>query len=159
MGPDSINKTGNIAPVNHNAYKNVSVTPVVEDVRILAEGTENAMDVVKPAEVKDTGVISSLRKVKTDARVGKESAVNSREAEDDKYDSVMTEKAVENANQRLKNAKTTAKFKYDDEIGRVTITIQDAATKEIVKEIPTEEMRKVIEHLHTMRGLLIDEGV
>ena len=158
MSPDSINKTGNMAPVDHNAYKKVSVTPVVENVHILAEGTENAMD-VKLAEVKDTGVISSLRNGQTDARVGKEEAVNSRGAEDNKYDSVMTEKAVENANQRLKNAKTTAKFKYDDEIGRVTITIQDAATKEIVKEIPTEEMRKVIEHLHTMRGLLIDEGV
>ena len=79
--------------------------------------------------------------------------------EEDKYNSVMTEKAVENANQRVRGMKTTAKSKYDDKIGRVTITIQDADSKEIIKEIPAEEMRKVIEHLHTMRGLLMDEGV
>lgn len=140
----SVKENVNIAPVNHNVYNNVSYDAKTENVQI----ADSVVMRPEKAPLLDTTktVLKDEKKYGTSG-------------EEDKYNSVMTEKAVENANQRVRGMKTTAKFKYDDEIGRVTITIQDADSKEIIKEIPAEEMRKVIEHLHTMRGLLMDEGV
>jgi len=140
----SVKENVNIAPVNHNVYNNVSYDAKTENVQI----ADSVVMRPEKAPLPDTTktVLKDEKKYGTSG-------------EEDKYNSVMTEKAVENANQRVRGMKTTAKFKYDDKIGRVTITIQDADSKEIIKEIPAEEMRKVIEHLHTMRGLLMDEGV
>lgn len=140
----SVKENVNIAPVNHNVYNNVSYDAKTENVQIAD------CVVMRPEKAPLSDTTKTV--LKDEKKYGTS-------GEEDKYNSVMTEKAVENANQRVRGMKTTAKFKYDDEIGRVTITIQDADSKEIIKEIPAEEMHKVIEHLHTMRGLLMDEGV
>lgn len=78
---------------------------------------------------------------------------------EDRYQAMLAERAVEGANQRARSMGTTAKFQYNEDINRITITIQDRETDKIVKEIPSEEMQKMIEKLHTMRGLLMDQEV
>lgn len=75
------------------------------------------------------------------------------------YDKLMAQKAMENAKERLRAMRYDAKFGYDEEIDRYTITIMDADEKEVIKEIPSEEIQKMIEHLHTMKGMLMDMGV
>lgn len=77
-------------------------------------------------------------------------------AEDDAYNRTMTEKAVENANQRVKAMGTDAKFSYNKEINRITITITDRASNEVIKEIPPEETQKMLERIHTMTGMIMD---
>lgn len=76
-----------------------------------------------------------------------------------KYQSTMARKAVENANHRAAQMGTVAKFKYDDDINRITITIEDRESNKIIKEIPSEETQKVLERIHTMCGMLMDEEV
>jgi len=78
--------------------------------------------------------------------------------ETQKYDKVMTEKAVENANNRVKSTRTNAKFEYDEDIDRVVITITDA-DNEIVKEIPPESTQKMLERIHTFCGILVDQEI
>ncbi len=75
------------------------------------------------------------------------------------YDKIMAEKAMEHARDRLRALGHDAKFGYNDDIERYTITITDSQEKEVIKEIPSEEIQKMIEHLHTMRGMLMDTGV
>lgn len=77
-------------------------------------------------------------------------------AKDEKYSWVMAEKAVENANNRVRNMGTDAKFEYNEDINRIIITITDKSNHEIVKEIPTEDTQKMLEHIHTMSGMLMD---
>lgn len=72
------------------------------------------------------------------------------------YDKVMAEKAMENAADRIKAMGRHARFSYNEEIARYTITDND--DKEVIKEIPSEQIQKMIEHLHTMRGMMMDEG-
>ena len=73
------------------------------------------------------------------------------------YDKVMAEKAVENANNRVRVMGTSAKFAYNKDIDRITITITDKSDNEVVKEIPTEETQKMLERIHSMQGMLMDE--
>ncbi|NLG03984.1 MAG: flagellar protein FlaG [Clostridia bacterium] len=76
-----------------------------------------------------------------------------------KYDDVMTEKAVENANNRIKASHTNAKFEFNEKINRVTITITDATNDEIIREIPPEATQKMLERIHTFSGILMDTEV
>lgn len=78
--------------------------------------------------------------------------------QDSYYERVMAEKAMENAEERLRALKHNVRIGYNDDIERYTITITDA-DKEVVKEIPSEETQKMIEHLHTMRGMMFETEV
>lgn len=75
-----------------------------------------------------------------------------------KYDSVMAEKAVENANNRIKVTRTNAKFKFDKDINRITITITDQ-DNEVIREIPPEATQKMLERIHTFSGMMVDREV
>ena len=80
-------------------------------------------------------------------------------AQDSYFEKVMAEKAMESAEERLRALKHNVRFGYNDDIERYTITITDADDKEVVKEIPSEETQKMIEHLHTMRGMMFDTEI
>lgn len=73
-----------------------------------------------------------------------------------KYNEVMTEKAIENANNRIRSTKTNAKFAYNEDIDRITITITDA-DNEVIKEIPPEATQKMLERIHTFSGMVMDQ--
>ena len=75
-----------------------------------------------------------------------------------KYDSVMTEKAIENANSRIRGTKTNAKFEYNKDINRITITITDQ-DNEVVREIPPESTQKMLERIHTFSGMMMDQEI
>lgn len=74
------------------------------------------------------------------------------------YDRLMADKAMEHAKERIRSMGKSAQFAYNKDIERYTITITDRENKEVIKEIPSEEIQKMIEHLHTMRGMMFDEG-
>lgn len=75
-----------------------------------------------------------------------------------KYSQVMTEKAIENANNRIRATRTNARFEYNEDINRITITITDA-DDEVIKEIPPEATQKILERIHTFSGMLMDEEI
>lgn len=77
-------------------------------------------------------------------------------AKDEKYSQVMTEKAVGNANNRARILGTDAKFKFNEDINRIVITITDKSNNEIIKEIPSEDTQRMLEHIHTLTGMLVD---
>lgn len=79
--------------------------------------------------------------------------------QDSYYEKVMAEKAMENAEERLRSLRHNVRFGYNDDIERYTITITDADDQEVVKEIPSEEIQKMIEHLHTMKGMMFDTEI
>ena len=79
--------------------------------------------------------------------------------QDSYYEKVMAQKAMENAEERLRSLRHNVRFGYNDDIERYTITITDADDQEVVKEIPSEEIQKMIEHLHTMRGMMFETEI
>jgi len=51
---------------------------------------------------------------------------------------------------------TDATYSYNKDIDRFTITITDRDTKEVLKEIPSEETQKMLKRLHTVNGMYLD---
>ena len=65
------------------------------------------------------------------------------------------EDAVKRANNKM--SKTHCEFSYNNEVNRVSITVYDDETGEVVREIPPEESLKMLEKLWELTGLMVDE--
>lgn len=65
--------------------------------------------------------------------------------------------ALEQANQQAKMKQTACEFTYDEDTKRISITVKDKDTDEIIREIPGEETLEMISRIWELAGILIDE--
>jgi len=63
--------------------------------------------------------------------------------------------AVNHANSKLR--KTGCQFSYHEETKRVSITVVDKETNEVIREIPPEETLEMVEKMWELAGILVDE--
>jgi flagellar protein FlaG len=62
--------------------------------------------------------------------------------------------AVEEMQRNISSSSTDLQFSVDSATGRTIVSVVDAETKEIVRQIPTEEVMKLAHALDRMQGLL-----
>jgi len=62
--------------------------------------------------------------------------------------------AVEEIQRNISSSNTDLQFSVDSATGRTIVSVVDAETKEIVRQIPTEEVMKLARALDRMQGLL-----
>lgn len=65
--------------------------------------------------------------------------------------------AMEQANQKARFKKTSCEFSYDDLTHRISITVKDKETDEVLKQIPAEETLEMIAKLWEQAGIVVDE--
>lgn len=65
--------------------------------------------------------------------------------------------ALEQANQQAKMKHTACEYTYDEDTKRISITVKDKDTDEIIREIPGEETLEMISKMWELAGILIDE--
>jgi flagellar protein FlaG len=64
---------------------------------------------------------------------------------------------IDQANQELKHAKTGLDFKYHEATKRISITVYDKDTKEIIREIPPEKSLDMLEKMWELAGMIVDD--
>lgn len=69
----------------------------------------------------------------------------------------MLRDAVVEANKKLAFGNSDCEFRFDRDVKRVSIKVINRETKEVIREIPSEEAMEMIKKLHEMTGLLVDE--
>jgi len=67
--------------------------------------------------------------------------------------------SVKDINEIVKKVKEDLSFEVHDETERMMVKVIDRKTKEVIKELPPEEMLDLSARIHEMVGLLIDEKV
>lgn len=69
--------------------------------------------------------------------------------------------AVEDLNRQVRQASpikhTQLSFKYHDDTNRISITVTDSDTDEVIREIPPEKALDMLAKAWEMAGLLVDE--
>ncbi len=67
-------------------------------------------------------------------------------------------RVVEKLNEFLRQSARNLQFRYDDSSGRTVITVVDAATGDVIRQIPSEELLALAERMHAkgQPGSLID---
>jgi flagellar protein FlaG len=71
--------------------------------------------------------------------------------------SVKVEQAVSQANQIVQSLNRDLHFMVDEDSGRTVIKVLDSETKEIIRQIPSEELLKIAATLTEGKSLLVKE--
>ena len=67
------------------------------------------------------------------------------------------EKAVKSVNDFVNSVNNSLQFSVDDDTGKTIVKVIDSATKEIIKQFPSEEMLAIAKALDGIKGLLIHQ--
>lgn len=65
--------------------------------------------------------------------------------------------AVDDLNKQIKMRHTQCSFKYHEETNRISITVTDSETQEVIKEIPPEKALDMLAKAWELAGLMVDE--
>lgn len=83
---------------------------------------------------------------------GKEDPKNLQEVSPEKVKS-----AIADINKKIRPTHTQCEFRYHEETNRISITVRDSETKEVIKEIPPEKTLDMIAKTLELAGILVDE--
>lgn len=89
------------------------------------------------------------------AKAGKASSASGESLPPPKLESIDVEKAIERLNELSDRARRDLHFRVDHDSGRTVITVTNARTAEIVRQIPAEELL-AIARMFADLGRLID---
>lgn len=67
------------------------------------------------------------------------------------------EKAVKDVSEFVKTANNSLQFSIDDDLGVTVVKVIDTGTKEIIRQIPSEEMLSIAKALGSIKGLLVQQ--
>lgn len=91
-------------------------------------------------------------------------ADNAKGTEQESSEKTLTEKqmkqikqAVDEANQRTKFTKKSFEYAFDDQTNRISITVRDQETDEVIREIPAEETLDMLAKIWELAGIVVDE--
>ena len=67
--------------------------------------------------------------------------------------------AIDQANERVKqqNGYRRLAFSYNKETKKISIKVYDEITKEIIREIPPEKAGVILDKVHDLAGIVVDE--
>ena len=67
------------------------------------------------------------------------------------------EDAVKQVNDFLKPINNSIQFNLDDDTGRTIVKVIDLATKDVIRQFPSEEMLAIAKAIDSMKGLLVQQ--
>lgn len=65
--------------------------------------------------------------------------------------------ALSDINQKIRPTHTQCEFKYHEQTKRISITVKDSDTNEVIREIPPEKTLDMIAKSLELAGILVDE--
>lgn len=66
-------------------------------------------------------------------------------------------KSVDRINEMMQNGNQTLTFQLDDDSGRMVIRVMDARSKEVIRQIPSEEALQFAKYVDGLVGLIFNE--
>jgi flagellar protein FlaG len=74
----------------------------------------------------------------------------------------LTKENVQNIadslNSAAKSVNTRVSFSVHEKTNRIIMKIQDSESGEVIREIPSKEMIKLLEHMHELIGMFVNES-
>ena len=106
---------------------------------------------VQSAEVQSVSVLAAARDKGSDAP-------SVRETDTSAVKGKQLAEMVEDLNGLTQSIRRQLQFSIDDENGKVYVKVLDAETKDVIREIPSEEIRNMQNQLREMSDNLFHEG-
>lgn len=122
--------------------------------RMYSESSQNTQ--VKAESTKQT-----KRKELTKERISAKTKETSSDTKNAEKERALEEKkirqAIDEANQRARFTKKSFEYSVDDKTNRISITVRDQETDEVIKEIPSEETLNMLAKIWELAGIVVDE--
>lgn len=99
----------------------------------------------------------SLSKSKEDSQYGRDNQDRGNVIKDKEVSPDKVKAAVDDLNKKVKMKHTQCSFKYHDDTNRISITVMDSETQEVIKEIPPEKALDMLAKAWELAGLMVDE--
>lgn len=127
----------NISSINSNTLPGTTTRPVVAE--------------ASTAEVRQarTAQNSSAVQVQTEQSVSQTPKAEANRQE--------LEEAVKQVNDFLEPINNSIQFALDDDTGKTIVKVIDLATKDVIRQFPSEEMLSIAKAIDKMKGLLIQQ--
>lgn len=138
--------------VSAQNYQSQAVTQA-KPVESVSKVSTNTSDAVNVTSDYSTQVVT---KTNEGATKNSDSQSKSKSQDDNNANAQRQMPDIKEIN-KLINRNTVAEFGYNEPTHRVTITIKDKETNEVIKEIPSEKALKMIAKAWEIAGLLVDE--
>jgi len=133
----------------------------------IMSGAVNNIKINQPAEpareVRTTEQHADVQKASTSVQIEKQvvagteqDGVSADARNQQQEDAARIQAAVKRANNL--SHRTSCRFAYDENTKRVSITVLDDVTNEVVREIPSEEALELVQRMWEMAGLMVDEA-
>lgn len=91
----------------------------------------------------------------------KEAITENKSKEQEDKERLLAEKrikqVIEEANQKTKFTKKSLEYSVDEKTNRIAIVVRDQETKEVIKEIPSEETLDMLAKIQEVIGLVFDQ--
>lgn len=100
--------------------------------------------------------VTSVRPAENERQAVEKMSEGNQDKENQDSDKKLKD-AITQANNKMKQSRTSCEFSYHEEINRVSIRVIDRETKEVIREIPPEENLKMIEKMWEIAGLMLDQ--
>ena len=65
---------------------------------------------------------------------------------------------VDVLNSAAKSVNQRVSFQFHEKANRVVMKVVDTGTSEVIREIPPKEMIRLLEHMHDLIGMFVDES-
>lgn len=126
----------------------VEKTAPVEKIEVTEQQPAQVQEFVPVVETQG----SANQKGQNKDKDGKEDPKNIQEVSPEKVKSALAD-----INKKIKPTHTQCEFSYHEKTNRISITVRDSDTKEVIKEIPPEKTLDMIAKTLELAGLLVDE--
>ncbi len=94
-----------------------------------------------------------------EAKSNRQKASTPMEEAEKQAEKERTQKAVDYISESLASIRTNLDLSVDEDLGRVVVKIVDPETKEVLKQIPSEEALELAKSLGKMQGIFVKERV
>ena len=70
---------------------------------------------------------------------------------------IKVNEAVQAINHAIRSMNTPVSFNTDTETGVATVTVTDSVTKEVIRQMPSDEVIAIARALHKFEGLILNQ--
>lgn len=116
---------------------------------------------VKPEAKSDSVAAKDFQAVANLSISGEVKAQNEEDKEQGKGGKKPTEKSIDAAfsemNAKMKEKKTRCEYSYHEDTKRISISVYDSDSDELIREIPPEESLEVLHKVWEIAGIVVDE--
>lgn len=132
---------GTVTPAAGTVQKDYdSIKPEVK-----SDSVSAAKDVSDVTKLSISGEVKALKEDDVSGKNGKKPSEKS-------IDAAFTE-----MNAKMKEKKTRCEYSYDEDTKRISISVYDKDSDELIREIPPEESLEVLHKVWELAGIVVDE--